>query len=286
MINIKKIFNIIGGSFLIAFAYNLFFINYGIVPNGIYGVGALISYETGYSPALFLIIVNILLMLISLFVIKPQKVKKYLWSTLLIPFFIFVTDFLAQYIYFYDLEKVMVLIVGSFLTGLGYSMIFKAGQNVGGIDILQELIDSGAEYKNKIFSYIFEFIVLVATIKILGFESMIYSLIVIIIVRYMATRSKIGVSSSKTFYIITTKEQEVKKYILEELKHDLTEFNTKGGYSHNNSKIIMTAIDTKEYYALKEGILLIDPKAFISIIDSFEVVNKNLSIGKNQDILK
>ena len=46
----------------------------------------------------------------------------------------------------------------------------------------------------------------------------------------------------------------------------------------------MTAVDTKEYFKLKEGLKIIDPKVFISIVDSYEVVNKNLTIGENHII--
>ena len=71
-----------------------------------------------------------------------------------------------------------------------------------------------------------------------------------------------------------------KDYILNELHYDLTEINVKGGFTSHKNKIIMTSVDTKDYFGLKEGILLIDPKAFISIVDSYEVLNKNLTIGK------
>ena len=96
----------------------------------------------------------------------------------------------------------------------------------------------------------------------------------------MATMSRVGASTSKTFFIITTEETSVKEYILNELHYDLTEINVKGGFTSHKNKIIMTSVDTKDYFGLKEGILLIDPKAFISIVDSYEVLNKNLTIGK------
>ena len=92
--------------------------------------------------------------------------------------------------------------------------------------------------------------------------------------------SRVGASTSKTFFIITTEEESVKNYIIRELHHDLTEINVKGGFTSRKNKILMTSIDTKDYFGLKEGILLIDPKAFISIVDSYEVVNKNLTISK------
>ncbi len=278
----KKALKLIVGSLLISLSFNIFFMPYDIVPNGIYGLGALLNYKFEYDPALFLIIINFSLIIISLLTLGMHKSKEYVWPSLLIPLFIFLENYLNLNIMLDGFEKIIAVIVGSFLTGLGYGIIYKEGKNVGGVEIIQDIINSVAKYRYRIFPYIIEGIVLILTMLLLGIENMIYSLLVIVIVRYMTTKTKIGISSSKTFYIITTKEKEVKKYIMEELNHDLTEFDIKGGYSKNKSKIVMTVMDTKGYYLLKEGILLIDPKAFISIIDSYEVINKNMSLSKKQ----
>ena len=42
----------------------------------------------------------------------------------------------------------------------------------------------------------------------------------------------------------------------------------------------MTVIDTKDYFRLKEGIAIIDPEAFITIIDNYESINKNVTLNK------
>ncbi|MDD2505192.1 MAG: YitT family protein [Bacilli bacterium] len=278
----KKTLKIILGSLLIALAFNIFFLPYDIVPNGIYGIAALINFQTSYDPATFLIITNLSLIIISLIMLGGYKSKEYVWPSLLIPIFIFVENYLNSFILLDGFEKIMAVIVGSFITGLGYSMIYKEGKNVGGFDIIQDIANSATNYRNNIYSYIMEGIVLISTFIILGFEQMIYSLLVIAIIRYMTTKTKVGISTSKTFYIITTKEQEVKDYIINELAHDLTEFNIKGGYSKNKAKILMTVMDTKGYYSLKEGILLIDPDAFITITDSYEVINKNKNLSKRE----
>ncbi len=280
----KKYLKIIIGSLLISISFSLFFIPNNIVPNGTYGMSILMNYETGYDPALFLLIVNFMLIVLSLIIQGPVKSKNYVAASLLIPIFIYIINSLSFYTYFAEIEMIMAAIAGAFLTGLGYSFIYKSGESVGGIEIIQDMINNVTKHKNKRLTIIVEIIILILTSLIFDLETMLYSLIVIIIILIMSTKSKIGVSTTKTFFIITNKEKEVKKYILEELKQDLTEFNTKGGFSNTKNKIIMTSVDTTNYYELKEGILLIDPTAFISITDGYEVINKNLTIRKNENI--
>ena len=113
-----------------------------------------------------------------------------------------------------------------------------------------------------------------------GFESALYSAVTIIVIEIFNKRSVLGISKSKVFYIITSEEKKVKKFIINDLKCDLTIFDAKGGYSKTKTSILMCAISTKDYYRLREGIRLIDPYAFISITDSYELVNDNISIKK------
>ena len=277
----KKALYVVIGCTLIAVAYNLFFLPYDLVSTGIFGLGALLSYEFNYAPALFILLMNGSMIILSLWLLGHQKTKEYVIPGILIPVIIFFTYNITDYITLDYLEPILATIVGATLTGVGYSLLYKEGQTVGGIDIIQDIIHSTKVYRSKTFTYFIEASILLLAALIINIESALYSAIAIVIIRYMATKSKTGMSTSKTFFIITTKEEEVKNYIINELEHDLTEFNVKGGFSNNKSKILMTAIDTKEYYRLKEGLDNIDPKAFISIIDSYEVINKNMTLNKN-----
>lgn len=279
----KKYGSILLGSIIIGISFNLFFLQYDIVPNGIYGYGALIKYKFEYEPSLFILILNTAFLLISILTLGKKETKKYILPSILIPIIIFLSKDIYKIIDFGEIDLILMVLSGAFLTGLGYSLIYKEGNSVGGFDILQDIFNSVRVYKRKRFSYFIETIVVILTLFVLNVESMIYSVIAIVIIKIMATKSKIGISTSKTFFIITSKEDEVKEFILNELKHDLTEFNVKGGYSNHKSKIIMTAMDTKDYYRLKEGVNYIDPKAFISIIDSYEVINKNVAINAQND---
>ena len=280
----KKIFFTLVGSLLIAIAFNLFFLQYDLVSSGIFGLGLLMNYHNHYDPALFILIANMGMLILSLITLGLNKTMEYTIPSMLIPILIIATHNIGDLIPFESLETILAAVVGAFLTGLGFSLLYKEGQSVGGIEILQDIANSIKDYRTKYLSYIIEAIILIAAFYILDVESMLYSLIAIVIIRTIAAKAKVGVSSSKTFFIITTREKEVKEYIINELNHDLTEFNVKGGFTNTKFKILMTAMDTREYFKLKEKILSIDPKAFITITDSYEVINKNMLLKSKRKI--
>lgn len=276
----KKYLNIITGCILIALAFNLFIIPYDLVPNGIYGLGTLVYYYLDYSAPMFLLIINLALIFVSSLSIGVENTRKYMIPSLLIPTIIYFTQNIPAHINIYNMDKTIITITAGVITGLGHSLIFKEGYSVGGIFLLQDIFNSVKIYRRKTFTYVFEALIIILTGFVVNFETSLYSAVLIVIINYMATMSRVGASTSKTFFIITTEESIVKDYIINELHHDLTEINVKGGFTSRKNKIIMTSIDTKDYFGLKEGILLIDPKAFISIVDSYEVLNKNLTIGR------
>lgn len=275
----KRYISILIGSLLIGLSYNIFFAPYNLVPSGILGLGSLFSEIHYVNPAIFIACANLLLLIIALPVLGQESTEKYLLTSLLIPLIIFATQNINKLIYFKNIELIIITVAGAIICGYGYSIIYEEGASVSGFEAVQDIFNKGRKNPNRYLSYFIELIVVILTAIIFKLELAVYSLIIISIITYMTTKTKIGISSNKSFFIITSKEKEIKDYLLNDLKYDFTEFNVKGGFTNRKSKIIMSVIDTKDYYRLKEGIAIIDPNAFISIIDNYETINKNVTIN-------
>ena len=89
---------------------------------------------------------------------------------------------------------------------------------------------------------------------------------------YVIDKVMIGISKSKSFYIITENETDVKKFLISKLSHGVTVIQARGGYTGNIVKLIMCIVPTKEYYKVKEEILNIDKNALILVSDTYEVL--------------
>ena len=98
-----------------------------------------------------------------------------------------------------------------------------------------------------------------------------YSIIALYIISMLTDKVILGISNSKTFYIITTHETSIKKFLLMNLCHGLTVLDGRGGYTGDNKKVIMCTVPTKEYFVVKEGIKNIDSEAFFLVTDAYEV---------------
>ena len=107
---------------------------------------------------------------------------------------------------------------------------------------------------------------------VFGWTKFMYAIIVLYIISILTDKVLLGISSSKAFYIVTSKQEEISDYVINELGHSVTIFDAKGGYSKTKNPVLFTVIPTKEYYKLKVGINEIDKNAFFTVVDAYEVL--------------
>lgn len=278
MNELKKYLKIIVGCVLVSLGLNIFIIPSKLIPSGILGLTSLLSFNFGFNNAALLLIIDVWVLWLIYMIYDKEKLKQYLVPTLSLPLFVYLTSFIK--IDLTSVEELLIAISGAFVMGYGYSLMYKEGYKTGAIIILEDIYNDISNKNTRILSRGFDVLLVLVMIYIYGIEKALYSTLAIVIIRYMTTKARIGISDSKAFYIITTKEKEIKNYLMEELNHDLTAFDAEGGFSKKKSRVIMTVISTKDYFKVKEGIQLIDPKAFISVTDNYEVMNKNVKINE------
>ena len=100
---------------------------------------------------------------------------------------------------------------------------------------------------------------------------MLYAFIIIYISGVVIDKVILGISKNKAFYITTSKDEEVRDYLINTLHHTVTIFDVKGGFLKKKRKVLLAVVPTREYFRLKEGIKEIDSKAFFVVTDAYEV---------------
>ena len=105
---------------------------------------------------------------------------------------------------------------------------------------------------------------------IYDWTNVMYAIIVVYIVSLLNDKVLLGVSNSKSFYIITEHETAIKGFLINELKKGVTVLEARGGYTGDRKKVLMCVIPTKDYFLAKEGILEIDKDAIVLINDVYQ----------------
>lgn len=274
MKKIIKYLNVIFGCALIDFAIDFIIIPNNLLTFGINGFATLLYYINGINVGINIFVLNLLGIFLSSLFLDKKIIKEYLLPSLLIPIFVYLFSFFTSFYVIELPETLLVIIVVGFLTGFGYSFIYKQGLSASVVFLLEEMFGKVTKFHSKIYSWLLDVILLAISLFILGYQITLYSTVIIFISKYMITKTRFGINDSKMFYIITSKEKEVRHYIIHDLKYELTVLDVKGGFTKKKNQILLTVIDTKDYFKLKEGIKIIDQNAFIAICDTYDVVNR------------
>lgn len=260
----------LSGVALIAISFNLL-VEPSHVVYGMNGVGVMLKSLYSIDPSLVILIGSLFLLILSYFSLGKDKTIDSVVGSLLVPLFIKLTEDIDRYIRISNDDIFLIVIIGAAATGFGLGLVFKSGFSTGGTDILNQIFSK--YFKTSIGTAMFftDGIIIASSILVFGWTNFMYSGISLYIISLMTDKVILGISNSKTFYIVTNHETEIKKFITSYLNHGVTVLEARGGYTGNHEKVIMCTIPTRQYYVAKEGIHDIDPHAFFVVTDSYEV---------------
>lgn len=267
---LKRYSTFLLGLFLVSVSFNLFLLPCNLI-YGVSGVGVILNKLYQLDPSMIILASSLILLVLSFFLLGKEKTMSSVIGSLLYPVIVKLTVPLVSYITLNIDDTLVLTIFGAVISGFGYGLIFKSGFTTGGTDILNQIF--AKYFKISIGNAMFftdGFIILFGAFA-LGWDVLMYSIILLYIISIMADKVILGISESKAFYIITDHETAVKKFITQYLSHGVTVLEGRGGFTGNNKKVIMCIIPTKEYYVAKEGIHSIDENAFFVVTDAYEV---------------
>ena len=269
--NIKRHIQFIVGCLLIAISYNLFLVPNNIVAGGVGGLAIIINYLTDIDNSIFILLVDLLLLILSYFLLGAKKTKATMLGSILFPILVNLTSNISAIIDIDTNQLLLISVFGGVVYGFGAGMIYKAGFTTGGTDIINQILSKYLKISMGNSMLYCDGTIVLLTAFVFGPTHFMYSIIVLYVISYMSDRVILGVSDSKAFYIVTGEEDKIKEYIIKYLNHGVTVFNAKGGYAKENQTVLMCVLPTKDYYRLKEGIHEIDPNSFFVVTDAYEV---------------
>ena len=268
----KKSFLFVIGTLISALSYNLFFVPNNFVGGGLGGVGIILNKLFSIDASLVILVGNAILITISIFTLGFKESLTSVIGATVSTIFIYVTKDIPSMINFYFDDVLLYVLAAGVVGGFGESLVYKAGFNTGGTSIVALIIQHYRKQPLGGILRIISMFIIIAGGFTFGYTSVMYSLIITYISTYLVDRMLIGISDSKTFFIHTDKEDEVKDFILKIIESGVTEFDSHGAFTHKRKKMLMCVVPTEKYSLLKSAIKEIDPDAFIVVSDCYEVL--------------
>ena len=268
---IKRYFYLIIGLIICSSAYNIFIFPNDIVFGGVGGLTIILNHFFGIKPSICMLGCAFILCVIGFIFLPREKVLRSIVAAVLFPIFVELTSFLTDIVVIEGADMLVIALFGGTIYGLGLGIIYKYGFTMGGTDFITQIINKYLKLTMGAAMTIVEGIIVVIGAFTFGVTNFLYAVVILYLITFFVDRVLLGISDKKAFYIITSKKQEVSDYVINTLGHTITVFNAQGGFTKKKVSVLFTVVPTREYYKLKEGISLIDPEVFFTVVDAYEV---------------
>ncbi|MBQ6820672.1 MAG: YitT family protein [Clostridium sp.] len=275
--SLKDYILILVGVFLVAIALEYFFVPNNIAAGGVTGLAIVINY---YIPAIstgpLVFIMNLILFVIGfIFLGKSFGVKTIVASFSLSGIMIIIEKFFNPVAITDDL--ILATIFGTLITAIGMAIVFNSNSSTGGTDIIAMILNKYF-YINVGRSLLgIDFLVTLLGAITFGVNIGLYGLLSVIINGVAIDKFIEGFHSCKEVTIMSSKNNEIAKFIMEDLERGCTFLKGIGGFSKRDTEILYAVLGRREFIKLKQYIANIDSKAFITVGEVHEVMGEGFN---------
>lgn len=278
----KKWIKFILGITIVAFSFNLFCVPDNLASTGIGGLSIVINNFIKIDTSLFVGVVNIFLIILSFIFLGKDDTYKTILGALIYPVMLKLTSYITGLIDLSSVDLLIKAIIGGIINGVGLGMVFKTGYTTGGTDIIESILGKYLKISMDKAIIMVDGVVVALTGLVFGVEHLIYAFVILIFQSIYSNQFMLGIKEDKILYINSRKNKEIRKFLSETYNYGITILKGRGGYSNRSNDILVVSIKSKFYLEIKEVILLIDNKTFITVCDSYETVYVNKEERKNK----
>lgn len=261
------------GCIIASLGVNLFLSHAKLLSGGATGVALIFQYLSGVQAGVVVFIINLPLFVLSYIYLSRSFTLYSAIGMVSLSVSLIITKPFSSIIKLDDV--LLYCIYGGVLCGIGYGIVFLRNGSTGGTDIITMLIRKKySNFEIGKLGFAINCLIIIAGAIIFGIPKALYTLISIFVQGAVLDRVLKGFNTRKLMFIITNERQNIIDFVIKDLNRGVTSLPMEGEYTHNKAKMLYCIVTTREMLALKNKIYEVDPKAFITIIDTSEVRGK------------
>ncbi|OCA86688.1 YitT family protein [Pradoshia sp. D12] len=268
---LTRFFFITLGAVMMAVALELFLVPNSVIDGGITGISIMLSHITKLQLGLFIFIIN----LPFLYIGYKQIGKTFAISSIYGIAVLSVSTAMLHHIEPFTDEKILAVLFGGLILGLGVGIVIRVGGALDGTEIIAILLSKKLRLPvGQIIMFINVFIFIAAGF-VFEWDSAMYS----IFAYYMAAKVMDivveGLNESRSVTIISNEYAEISEAIQDRLGRSTTFIYAKGGYLKEDTQMVYCVMTRLELAKLKDVVHDIDENAFIAIQNVSDVMGGN-----------
>ncbi|MCB2352805.1 YitT family protein [Clostridium estertheticum] len=272
---IKEYILITVGIALVALGLYFFLIPNDLAVGGVSGLAMVINqYMPGLTIGALMFVLNIVLFVVGFMFIGSSFGVRTMYASFGLSGMIWVLEKLFPMSGSITNDIFLELIFGILIGAVGMGMVFNQNASTGGTDIIAKMLNKYFHLEIGKSLLIADFFITILAGVAFGPRIGMYALLGVIINGYTVDAVIAGINNCKKVEVVSSKGEEIKRFIIEDLNRGATLYMAKGAYTNDEKEIITTVLGKKQFIKLKNHIKEIDKAAFIITYNVHETVGE------------
>lgn len=265
---------ITGGVLIIALSVFFFLMPSHLTISSITGLAIVLANWIPMSVSAITMVLNLGLLAIGLVFLGRSFGLKTVYTSILLPVFIGLLEKIFPEGGAVTGDPLIDMICHCFFVSIGLAILFNRNASSGGLDIVAKLMNKFFRMEIGYAMSIAGMCVTLTALFAYDIKTVLLSVIGTYLNGIILDHFIFGSTVKKRVCIMSRKEPEITRYVLEELHSGATLYEAFGAYTGEKYHEIIVIVDKSEYLKLMNYLTVTDPDAFVTVYAVNEVLYK------------
>lgn len=227
-----------------------------------------------WNVGFFMWVVNAVLVLLGFIFLGIRSMGWTVYSSFALSFYVSICEAIWPLTAPLTTDTFLEMCFAVILPAVGSAIVFNVGASTGGTDIIAMILHKYTSLEIGRALMISDIGIVLIAAYLYGAQTGLYCILGMILKSTIVDGAIESLNLRKVCTVISQYPDLIEKFILEELHRSATEQQAFGAYTHDNKKVLMTVLTRGETARLRIYLRKIDPHAFMTIVNSSEIVGK------------
>ena len=250
---------------IIAAAVYFFLVPSHTSVSSISGLGIVLSNFVPLPLSAITMMLNVVLLIIGFFTCGREFGAKTVYTSIMLPLFIGVFEKLAPNFQSLTDSQELDVLCYILVVSVGLSILFNRNASSGGLDIVAKIMNKYLHMDLGKAMSVSGMCVALSAALVYDKKTVVLSVLGTYFNGMVLDHFIFDHNIKRRVCVITEKEEELRKFIIEDLHSGATIYEATGAYNFRKRNEIITIVDKTEYQKLMNFITHEDPKAFVTV---------------------
>lgn len=276
---IIRILMVIAGNVIYALTVQLFLLPGNLITGGSTGIALAVHHLWGLPVSATVMVFNVAMLIVGFLLLGKAFALTTILSTFTYPIAL---ELLGRILPAGGLtDDVLLCTIFSGLgIGIAVGVVIRAGASTGGMDIPPLVLQKFFRIPVSASLYVFDTCILLLQAMFSDMTRILYGILLVMIYTMVIDRLMLMGTTQTEVKIISSRSEEIRQAVLEQLDRGITMLNGHTGYLGQEMEMIFTVISNRELPRIEKIVHAIDPECFMVVSKISQVSGRGFSMKK------